>query len=461
MKKGISKAMTLLLTLTMILSLAACGNKANNDADKETGSDKAKTSVDETNQEDKAKNKSSEPVEISYATFMVGSHASATAEEEVINAFNKKYEGIYKVVVEELPSDNAFVDKMKILASSQTLPDVLIGKNGIRELAIENGQAVNIKPFLDEDADWMKLVGEDAMNYNMEEDGSVYSISNQRQIIGYFYNKDMFAAAGITPAKTWDEFMSNNAKLKQAGFTPLALMTGENAWTTNLWLAAMIGTDGAEGNTFMNTSYPTNYSTSSVIKGLDMLRTCLKEYTTPDAVGALYANAANNFEQGNVAIIANGPWMCPDFTDETKSMPGLGEKVGVALYPEDGLISQFEVGYILCTSKKSEEEQKGALEFLKFKTGAYAQSVFLEKAGVLPLTDNIKLSDEYKAANPILAELIELSGSAKYTFENIDNTAFTAIIDETAARYPELAYDEITPEDFADQLTKVAGQSKK
>ncbi len=448
MKKSLSKAIVLLLSLTMVMSLTACGNKA----DKDTSTSNAGGKTEET---------SSEPVEISYATFMVGAHTSAAAEAEVISAFNKKYEGKYKVVVEELPSDNAFVDKMKVLASSKTLPDVLIGKNGIRELAIDNGQAVNIKPFLDEDAEWMKFVGEDAMNYNMEEDGSVYSVSNQRQNIGYFYNKEMFEKAGVTPAKTWDEFMSNNAKLKKAGFTPLALMTGENAWTTNLWLAAMIGTDGTEGNAFMNTSYPTNYSNSSVIKALEMIQTCLKEYTTPDAVGALYANAANNFEQGNVAMIANGPWMCPDFTDETKSIPGFGDKVGVALYPEDGLVSQFEVGYILCTNGKSKEEQKGALEFLKFKTGEYAQSVFLEKAGVLPLTDNVKLSDEYKAANPILTDLINLSGSAKYTFQNIDNTAFTAIVDETAVRYPELAYDEITPKEFADQLTKVAEQSKK
>ncbi len=448
MKKKLSKAIVLLLSLTMVMSLTACGNKA----DKDTSTSNAGGKTEET---------SSEPVEISYATFMVGAHTSAAAEAEVISAFNKKYEGKYKVVVEELPSDNAFVDKMKVLASSKTLPDVLIGKNGIRELAIDNGQAVNIKPFLDEDAEWMKFVGEDAMNYNMEEDGSVYSVSNQRQNIGYFYNKEMFEKAGVTPAKTWDEFMSNNAKLKKAGFTPLALMTGENAWTTNLWLAAMIGTDGTEGNAFMNTSYPTNYSNSSVIKALEMIQTCLKEYTTPDAVGALYANAANNFEQGNVAMIANGPWMCPDFTDETKSIPGFGDKVGVALYPEDGLVSQFEVGYILCTNGKSKEEQEGALEFLKFKTGEYAQSVFLEKAGVLPLTDNVKLSDEYKAANPILTDLINLSGSAKYTFQNIDNTAFTAIVDETAVRYPELAYDEITPKEFADQLTKVAEQSKK
>lgn len=399
-------------------------------------------------------------IEISYATFMVGSHASARAEMEVIDAFNREYAGKYKVVVEELPSDDAFVDKMKTLASSKSLPDVVIGKNGIRELAIENGQAVDLKPFLEADAEWMKYVGEDAMNYNMEEDGSVYSISNQRQVVGYFYNKEMFADAGITPAKTWDEWMENNKKLAAKGYTPLALMTGENAWTTNLWLAAYIGTHGEEGNEFMNTCYPESYNTDAMVEGLDLMKECLQNYTTADAIGAIYANAANNFEQGNTAMIANGPWMCPDFADPTKSAPDFQDKVGVALYPEDGLIAQYEVGYILCTNGKSEEEQEAALEFLKFKTGAYAQSVFLEKGGVLPLTDNVEISDEYKAENPILAELLDLAAGAKYTFGNLDNNAHESVIDEFAVRYPELAYDEITAEEFATYLTEAANASK-
>ena len=447
MKRKLLRLLATGLVATSALSLVACGSSSAS-----TGEGTVEDAQVPTNGDG--------PIEISYATFMVGSHASAEAETEVIEAFNKEYEGKIKVVVEELPSDDAFVDKMKTLASSKSLPDVVIGKNGIRELAIENGQAVDLKPFLEEDAEWMKYVGEDAMNYNMEDDGKVYSISNQRQVVGYFYNKDMFEDAGITPAKTWDEWMSNNEKLSAKGYTPLALMTGENAWTTNLWLAAYIGTHGADGNKFMNTTYPESYNTDAVVEGLDLMKECLQKYTTPDAIGAIYANAANNFEQGNVAMIANGPWMCPDFTDETKSAPGFQDKVGVALYPEDGLIAQYEVGYILCTNGKSEAEQQAALEFLKFKTGKYAQSVFLEKGGVLPLTENVEISDEYKAANPVLAELLEISANAKYTFGNLDNNAHDSVIDEFAVRYPELAYDEITAEEFATHLTEAANASK-
>lgn len=458
MKKKLIRGLACALAAVMTLSFAAC-SKGNTET-KEAEATQAPAAQESTEQKTPDTGSASEPIEISYATFMVGTHASAEAETEVINKFNELYEGKIKVVVEELPSDDAFVEKMKTLASSKSLPDVLIGKNGIRELAVKNGQATNLKPFLDQDAEWMSYVGEAAMNYNMEDDGSVYSISNQRQLYGYFYNKDMFADAGITPAKTWPEWMENNEKLAAKGYTPLALMTGENAWTTNLWLAAYIGSQGEEGNYFMNNAYPETYNTQFVVDGIDMMGECLKKYTTADAVGAIYANAANAFEQGQTAMIANGLWMTPDFTDEAKSIPGFQDKVGVALYPEDGIFSQFEVGYILCTEGKSAEEQAAALEFLKFKTSGWAQGVFLEKAGVLPLTDKVEISDEYKASNPNLLETLTIAETAKYTYGTIDNNAYQTVVDVFAKRYPELVYDEIDADAFATYLTEAALASK-
>ncbi|QUH27742.1 ABC transporter substrate-binding protein [Vallitalea guaymasensis] len=439
MKSMLKKVMALMVTLTMVFTLAACGSETEKS--------------DDTVSKDK-------PVEITYATFMVGSHVSAAAEKEVLDAFNEKYEGKIKVKVEELPSDDAYVNKMKALAAAGALPDVINGKNGLRELAIKNGQAVDVMPLVEADAEWNKYVGEGAINYSKTEDGKLYSIANQKQIVGYFYNKDMFETTGITPAKTWEEFMSNNEKLKEAGFTPLAMMTGENAWTTNLWLAAMIGTNGDEGNEFMNTNYPDSYDNDLVVNALTMVQKCLKDYTTPDAIGAIYANAANNFLQENTAMIANGPWMVPDFTDTSKAKEGLVDRVGVSLYPNDGVVAQYEIGYVLCTANKSKEEQEAALEFLKFKTGKEAQKIFLEKSGALPLTANVEISDEYKAANPLVVDLINLADEAKYGFENMDNTAHSSVIEEFSLNYPELVYGGITPEEMASKLTQAANKHK-
>ena len=119
----------------------------------------------------------------------------------------------------------------------------------------------------------------------------------------------------------------------------------------------------------MSQFHPDSYENDSVIKGLGMIQTCLQKYTTSDAIGALYANAANNFLQEKAAMIANGPWMTPDFADTENTAEGFEAKVGVAAYPESGLIEQYEVGYTLCTAGKDEKVQEAALEFLKFKTG--------------------------------------------------------------------------------------------
>lgn len=45
-------------------------------------------------------------------------------------------------------------------------------------------------------------------------------------------------------------------------------------WLSNLWYSALIGTAGDEGNTFMNTQYPTDYNVPVVEKQQQNFRRC-------------------------------------------------------------------------------------------------------------------------------------------------------------------------------------------
>lgn len=91
------------------------------------------------------------PVKISYLTFRVGTHASARLEEEQIKQFNAKYGDEVEVVVEEIPSDSAYEDKLKILAASGDVPDVVMGKNGINDILIKGNLATPFNDYLDKD----------------------------------------------------------------------------------------------------------------------------------------------------------------------------------------------------------------------------------------------------------------------------------------------------------------------
>jgi raffinose/stachyose/melibiose transport system substrate-binding protein len=55
-------------------------------------------------------------------------------------------------------------------------------------------------------------------------DGKTYGVPWNAGMVGFWYNKDLFAQAGIeTPPATWDEFLADVQKLKDAGITPIAL----------------------------------------------------------------------------------------------------------------------------------------------------------------------------------------------------------------------------------------------
>ena len=54
---------------------------------------------------------------------------------------------------------------------------------------------------------------------------------------GIYYNKKIYADLGLSVPKTWDEFMANNAKIKEAGKVPVATTFGDT-WSSQLFVLA-------------------------------------------------------------------------------------------------------------------------------------------------------------------------------------------------------------------------------
>ena len=68
-------------------------------------------------------------------------------------------------------------------------------------------------------------------------DGKQYGAPFDLGMVGFWYNKAQFATAGITaPPATWDEFLTDVGKLKDAGITPIAL-GGKDKWPGMFWWA--------------------------------------------------------------------------------------------------------------------------------------------------------------------------------------------------------------------------------
>ena len=204
-----------------------------------------------------------EKVTLSVINYHVGTDYAAEYYSYLFEAFQQTEEGKnVEFSFEEIPTTDAFNQKIKLLISSGDLPDIVFnGGNNIIELAAKSGKVADLTPYLDADPEWKSLFDETSLDFNTV-DGKIYGIPVSKEVSYIYYNKDLFEQAGIEAPEvayaTWDEFFEACDKLKEAGITPIGMDSADSGWLTNLWMSALIGTNGDAGNEWMNTMYPKN-----------------------------------------------------------------------------------------------------------------------------------------------------------------------------------------------------------
>ncbi|WP_219413042.1 extracellular solute-binding protein [Pseudonocardia nigra] len=134
-------------------------------------------------------------------------------------------------------------------------------------------------------------------------DGQVYGIPMQGvQPVSFFYNKDVFAAAGIAEfPRTWTEFLDVIERLKAAGIQPIAL-AGSQPWTELMYLEYLLDrVGGPEKFQAIVDGTPGAWSDPAVVTSLQMIR----ELVDRGAFGTNFA-AVNYDNQGSQALLTSG-----------------------------------------------------------------------------------------------------------------------------------------------------------
>lgn len=443
MKRGTLKKRLLLLGLTLMLvasvvSLSACGDKKD-----EGGSSDGK-------------------VVLNVINYHVGTDYAAEYFTYLFEEFKKTDAGKnVEFEFEEIPTTDAFNQKIKLLISSGTLPDIVLnGGNNITELAAKSGKVADLTPYFDEDPEWKALFDDLSLDFNTV-DGKIYGVPVSKEISYIYYNKDLFEQAGITPPEvayeSWDQFFADCDKLKAAGITPLGMDTADAGWLSNLWYSGLIATESAAGEEWMNTMYPTDYNTPEVLKATETLQKMLKDYTTADAVGGKYDPMATHFFNGEVAMFPNGPWMIPDLKSEEKAPEGFYDKVGIMLLPEYGMEMVPTPGDMIGATDPAKIE--AAIAFLKFETSIENQIKALEMTGLQPVSPQVDVPSSLKTSDPLMAQVLEMQGKAKIVYGQNQAYWYQNTIDAFSVNLPELAYGNMTPEQFCTKLSEAAAQN--
>ncbi|MFF3607970.1 extracellular solute-binding protein [Streptomyces sp. NPDC002463] len=129
--------------------------------------------------------------------------------------------------------NEAFKSKLTATTSSGKLPDVFqTWGGGVLQQQVDAGLVEDLTDVLDWSSE-LTPVSLQAYQFG----GRTYGVPYDIGMVGFWYNKKLFAKAGVTaPPATWAELLEDVRKLKAAGVTPIAL-AGKEKWPGHYYWA--------------------------------------------------------------------------------------------------------------------------------------------------------------------------------------------------------------------------------
>lgn len=347
--------------------------------------------------------------------------------------------------------NDAYKAKLTTVTQSGQAPDLFATwGGGVLQQQIEAGL---VKDITDDVADVLPTFTPAALSaYQL--DGRTYGLPTDIGVVGFWYNKKLFAKAGITePPATWSTFLDTVRKLKEAGVTPIAL-AGKEKWPGHYYwayLAMRIGgldalKQAADDHDFTK---PDFVAAGQQLKALADLQPFQRGflgagYGTADGQAAMMGN-------GGAAMELMGQWAPAVQADVGE---GLGEDLGFFPFPaveggKGSIGDAFGGGGGLAVGADAPPE---AIEFAKYMTAMENHSKAVKAGGVLPVLKG----EEEAVEDPNLKQVATmLAGATGYQLY-LDQAYPPAVGQQVNDSVAELIGGTKTPEEIAQDITEVA-----
>lgn len=448
------KAISLIVSMSMmVMALAGCGGSSTS-GDSSTGSS---TSTVSSSSASASQSQTAELTTITLPTYRSGEDAGAKFFLPQVDRFNKKYEGKYKIVVEESPTAT-HVDRIKQLALQDKLPAIfqVSDSKWVDDYLIKNNKLYNLKDWMDSKPDMKKLLIKDSLDYCTKPDGGIYALPiTIIKPTGFYYNSDLYNPGKNVTDMTWDEFFSS------LGDNKIAYHTGEGGWTTTLLVAAIMASQegGIEAMKAGVQNKVTDFNTPLWVKTFTILQDSFKKNGWSGAVGASYADAATSFYSKKTSILPDGTWIIDTVKDSSKWVNGFdGAKVVGDYYPQNTAIANPCVYDWFIPANLPQNELDLALSFFEFICSPDEIEAFiLAEGGVSP---NLTYSDNFKSqlsSNKLLSDFSSrINSNTKYVPYFSDVITASLYSGDYTNLLPNLYKGTWTPEKFCSELTKAA-----
>ncbi|MFC7546835.1 extracellular solute-binding protein [Plantactinospora sp. GCM10030261] len=253
----------------------------------------------------------------------------------VWDAMAKEYQAAHsnvKIEIQPLEND-AFKAKLTPATQAGTPPDLFQSwGGGVLKQQVDAGL---VKDITADVQSWIGKLSPPAVEpYTI--DGKIYGIPFDAGMIGFWYNKDLFAKAGITaPPATWAELLTTVQKIKSAGVVPVAL-AGQAKWPGHYyWAYLAMRVGGTE--IFQSALKDGNFDLPEFVAAGQRLKELVDlapfqkgflgaEYGTPDGQAATMGN-------GGAAMELMGQWAPSVQASSSTNKKGIGDKLAFFPFP--------------------------------------------------------------------------------------------------------------------------------
>ncbi|MFF8387155.1 extracellular solute-binding protein [Streptomyces kanasensis] len=345
--------------------------------------------------------------------------------------------------------NEAFKAKLTATTSSGRLPDVFqTWGGGVLRQQVDAGLVEDITDAFDWSSD---LTPVSLQAYRIE--GRTYAVPYDIGMVGFWYNKKLFARAGITaPPATWSELLADVARLKSVGVTPIAL-AGKEKWPGHYYWAYLAMR--VAGLPALQRAATTGDFTGA---GFVQAGTHLKELVDLRPFQAAFLGAGYATPGGQAATVGNGKAameLMGQWAPSVQKDAGadLGADLGFFPFPTvDGGAGRatevFGGGGGFALRKGAPKE---ALDFLKFLV-LENQSKLLASNGYLPVVKGAerRLTDANKRV--VADSLVKATGFQLF----LDQAYPPAVGQEVNDSVADLIAGRKTPEQVTRSITEAA-----
>jgi multiple sugar transport system substrate-binding protein len=273
-------------------------------------------------------------------------------------------------------------------------------------------------------------------------DKPVTSVPLYGLVYGLYYNKKMFADAGLQPPTTWQELQAAAKKLTDPAKKQYGMVLEGASYTESVHFAFIFGRQN--GGQPFDSSGKATFTSDGMVNGVKQYVDLMGKDKVVNPSNVQYKNgpeAPGDFAKGKAAML-----MSQNNADNTLQADGMkSSEYGVVPIPSpsplpaDGKdVASFVAGINLSIFKNS-KNQAAALQFVKFMTSAEEQAILdkpftalpVVKGGTVNFTDNKTEADAFAMVLATKAEPLPLI-PAESAFETNVGNAVNGLLAQAA-----------------------------